>query len=423
MRPSPTRPPGRGGAWRGVRSVLGVLLVLLAAAGPRPAVADASRLEEARTLAATKDYDGALRLYNTLLADEPTNLDALQGKARLQAWMGDYDSARSTYGRALALAPDRLESLLGAADLLAWEGRSAESIAQVSSLLPRHAENREVLIRLARYHRWAGDEHAARDYAQRVLASAPEDAEALGLSGAGGPVFRVDEIGFGQRSTSFGGGLYGQVLHASLGLEAFGDSRLFLRYDHHGRHGDSADRLELGAARPMGSRWNLSGSLAMAPGAPFLPVAAGRCELACTTGDGLVLYGDARLADYRDASLASVSMAAEYYAGRHLVLTLKPTFVQIRFAAGQVARDTAVLGKGSWYFGDRDHVFAFTAYGNEAYLVEAIDTLRDVGVLTLGAGGAYYPVSGLGVLPSFEVQVRSGGRRHTQFGLEIRLRR
>jgi tetratricopeptide (TPR) repeat protein len=361
-------------------------------------------------------------LYDSVLEEQPENLDALSGKARVQAWMGDYESAMSTYGQALAYAPGHLESLTGIADLLAWDGQPEAGVEMLESLLPRHGGQREVLIRLARYHLWAGNKVEARAYAERILSLDPRDPEALEIRGGAGLGIRFVEVSSGQRYSNFGQGLTGYQFYGGAQIVSASGSRVYARYDRYRRYSENVDRFRLGGSGRIGERWSVSGAFALAPGARFLPVAASRSELTFLARRGLVLYGALQFSGYADAFLTGYSLAAEHYAGRHLVLMLKPSLVETRFKTGDRSRDAALMGKAWWYLGDQDHVFAYAAYGNEAFLVEVVDALRGTGVFTLGLGGAYFPVQGFGLVPSVEIQAREGGRRYLQVGMELKLR-
>ena len=85
------------------------------------AFASGTMMEDARTKAFSKDYDGAIAIYDTMLREDPDNLDALNGKARVLSWKGEYESAAGLYESVLKGDPDNVESIAGLADIHAWQ--------------------------------------------------------------------------------------------------------------------------------------------------------------------------------------------------------------------------------------------------------------------------------------------------------------
>lgn len=62
-----------------------------------------------------RDFSGALRLYDEILAKDPQNFRALSHKALAYSWNGEYDKAIGIFDQLRAVEPDNLELLLNRA--------------------------------------------------------------------------------------------------------------------------------------------------------------------------------------------------------------------------------------------------------------------------------------------------------------------
>lgn len=112
-------------------------------------------MEEARKLAVKDNFEGALKIYDAVVKQDPENVDALNGKARVLSWMGRYDDAVIVYQKSLTLAPHNLDSLTGLADVYAWQGDYDRAIHLLLGSLDKFPDERQLLLRIARYHLWA----------------------------------------------------------------------------------------------------------------------------------------------------------------------------------------------------------------------------------------------------------------------------
>ncbi|MDH3197717.1 MAG: tetratricopeptide repeat protein [Candidatus Krumholzibacteria bacterium] len=81
------------------------------------------RLAIAKVTSWKDDYAGAVALYDSILADEPDNLDARVGRAQTINWSGRHREAASLYDEMLAAHPDNAEVRGGLAEAYRWMGR------------------------------------------------------------------------------------------------------------------------------------------------------------------------------------------------------------------------------------------------------------------------------------------------------------
>ncbi len=142
-------------------------------------------LMQARLKFAAKDIDGAFAALERVIARQPTNHEALQLKGDLiYSAKGDADAAMKAHRRALAARPDWLPShtsiieMLLARDDLVGARKQMEALEHV---LPNHPQTRYLQARLAYQGR---DYKTAREKAQLLLSTSPDDVRALMIAGA-----------------------------------------------------------------------------------------------------------------------------------------------------------------------------------------------------------------------------------------------
>lgn len=119
------------------------------------------------------DAEGALQVFNSILAATPRNVDAHVGKGLALIELGRYDQATRFLQRASELEPDREStwSALGTAALAAGDGEVAlKAYARLQNTQTDPAEN---YLNLARAAYFALDLERARDYVDLALAENP----------------------------------------------------------------------------------------------------------------------------------------------------------------------------------------------------------------------------------------------------------
>ena len=90
--------------------------------------AAADPYEEAAEAAMQGDLVLMQQRYERILASNPDDVRALNGKATAQAWRGNYFAAIETYQKALSLEPENIESLVGAGYAFSWAGDHAYAV-------------------------------------------------------------------------------------------------------------------------------------------------------------------------------------------------------------------------------------------------------------------------------------------------------
>jgi len=177
--------------WTFLTILIGFFPVFLATLAFSATISD--RMEEARKLAVKDNFEGALKIYDAVVKQDPENVDALNGKARVLSWMGRYDDAVIVYQKSLTLAPHNLDSLTGLADVYAWQGDYDRAIHLLLGSLDKFPDERQLLLRIARYHLWAKKKRQARHYAERVLKIFPGDKDATEIIRQAGKIFNSEQ--------------------------------------------------------------------------------------------------------------------------------------------------------------------------------------------------------------------------------------
>jgi tetratricopeptide (TPR) repeat protein len=142
-------------------------------------------LQRVRVLGWARDYPAAIAAVDALLASAPGDTAALRARADLTAWSGDAAGALPWYDRLLA-AGGGDDAALARARALLWAGRYAaagEAFEAVLAGTPAPADALEARRGLARALAFSGRLPPAERAWRRLLATAPDDVEALvGLS-------------------------------------------------------------------------------------------------------------------------------------------------------------------------------------------------------------------------------------------------
>jgi tetratricopeptide (TPR) repeat protein len=157
--------------WRALAA--SVLLALCAAA----AAAD-PRVERAGALLAHEEtWPEAIALYREALAADPELRDARLQLARVLSWSKQFDASVAEYDALLERWPGDLEARIGRAEVLSWAGRNAEATAAFAAILQADPGSARAQRGLARVQRWSGD-LARADASYRIALDLEDDAAA-----------------------------------------------------------------------------------------------------------------------------------------------------------------------------------------------------------------------------------------------------
>src|SRR5436309_7971210 len=118
-----------------------------------------------------------MRLYDTLLAEDPSDTATAIERARVMGWAGRLADSEKAYRTVLEKDPASVEASLGLAQTLGWQGRLDESEALYRQSLEKSPS--EARLGLARLSLWRGDVGGALRTARAELATDPKNKEAL----------------------------------------------------------------------------------------------------------------------------------------------------------------------------------------------------------------------------------------------------
>jgi tetratricopeptide (TPR) repeat protein len=168
--------------------------------------------------------------FSAALSIEPENLEALTGLGYDYAWGKDYALAEETFGRALAIAPDALSVRKGLAFTALWSDQNALALERFSEILADNPSDLEAL-------RATGDARLALGQAGRAEAAylaavkvAPDDMPSRSGIAAARRLPALLEVSVWAGNSAEGGDI--GLRAAEVGSWVTPDTRLGVRYDN-----------------------------------------------------------------------------------------------------------------------------------------------------------------------------------------------
>jgi tetratricopeptide (TPR) repeat protein len=144
-----------------------------AATHERGALARVGNANAYRTIG---NLDGALNLYDTVLAEYPNNRFALCGRADVLRDQGKFAAALAAYELAAERSPYRTEPVLGKARTLRHMGRFTEALTVYEEARSRFPSDRRVAAGFVAVYRAQGRFEEALTAVDRLIAEYPFDA-------------------------------------------------------------------------------------------------------------------------------------------------------------------------------------------------------------------------------------------------------
>ncbi len=135
-------------------------------------------LIEANTKTDTGEYQTALVMFNELLSDNPTLVDAHLGIGRTYEKMGDLDKAEPAYARAAALESDNFDAQFGHARVLSGLKRWNDAIRAYHRALVVRPDSLAVNTGMTEAYLKLNQAEEALTFAQKSVELAPADGEA-----------------------------------------------------------------------------------------------------------------------------------------------------------------------------------------------------------------------------------------------------
>ena len=121
----------------------------------------------------------ALDLFEQIVAQDPTDVEARLWIARLQLRIGRTEDAEAGFRSVLLEHPSDIDARIGLGSALTRRGAWREALAVLREAEPHAGENSDLFGALARAYRRAGDDRRALDYYRRAKALAPADPDLI----------------------------------------------------------------------------------------------------------------------------------------------------------------------------------------------------------------------------------------------------
>ncbi|MDZ4753133.1 MAG: tetratricopeptide repeat protein [Phycisphaerae bacterium] len=143
-----------------------------------PTAAQEQVLVDATTKVDAGEYETALGLFNDLLEENPTLVDAHIGIGRTYEKIGDLAKAAPPYARAAALDADNYDAQVGLARVLSGLGRWSEAVRAFHRALVVRPDSLEANAGMASAYLQLNEAHDALTFAEKAVEIAPNDGEA-----------------------------------------------------------------------------------------------------------------------------------------------------------------------------------------------------------------------------------------------------
>jgi tetratricopeptide (TPR) repeat protein len=143
-------------------SSLLIFLGACACAHAQQASAPPSAFVEAQRAEAHGDYTRAEGLYDRAISADPTNTQAMFGRARMRSWLGKFAAAIQDYQAGLQREPNNPQALSGLSWTYAWSHHFAEAEAGFQHLAKIEPYYLDAEKGLAYVALWRGDARSAR---------------------------------------------------------------------------------------------------------------------------------------------------------------------------------------------------------------------------------------------------------------------
>lgn len=124
------------------------------------------------------NYDEALALFNDLLSENPTLVDAHLGVGRTYEKMGELEKAEPAYARAASLDAENFEAQFGHARVLSGLERWTEAIRAFHRALVVRPDSRDANAGMADAYLKLNQAQEALTFAEKAVELSPDDGEA-----------------------------------------------------------------------------------------------------------------------------------------------------------------------------------------------------------------------------------------------------
>lgn len=133
----------------------------------------------ALALAWSDHHAEAVATYDAILTDQPANIQALIGRARVLTWQHRYNDAEQDLRRAVRSDPRKAEARRALAEVQSLAGHQRDALQTLEALAG--ATDAQTLKLIGRTQLWAGRPRLAQSSLEHALAARPKDSDAKNL--------------------------------------------------------------------------------------------------------------------------------------------------------------------------------------------------------------------------------------------------
>jgi len=142
------------------------------------------RLEQAQAATRGGNYDQAIDLFQSILAENPTITQAYVGIGDIYMLQSDYDSAEPAYKRAARLGPTNFDAQYGHGLALQMLGRFIDAVRAYRRALAIDPDNPKANLNIATTYLQMRDSSRALVFAEKAVATDPSNGAAHANLGA-----------------------------------------------------------------------------------------------------------------------------------------------------------------------------------------------------------------------------------------------
>ncbi len=122
-------------------------------------------------------YDESFAEYEAILKDDPGNIDVLLNMGFIRSKQGKIDAARATYLEALELHPNHVYALSSLGNLYFVEGSYAEAVSYYRRVLIERPTHWKSIVAMAQIHKETGHIKEAKVLFRRAVEIKPQDVD------------------------------------------------------------------------------------------------------------------------------------------------------------------------------------------------------------------------------------------------------
>ena len=375
----------------------------------------------AQRAVAEQRFSDARVIYSRLLTNEPENLEYRIWVARLSSWLGDYKAALENYNLALLKDPTNTDALVGRAYVHMWRQERSEAARDLDSAEKAGAKGPDLIMARARFLYYQDKWSQAYQLLGKVLDADPSNTEAAELKtrlqsrakyelrlGTAGETLSNDQ-------SSFAGVISARWISRR--------NSLAVNFESWKRFGQNSNRAGLAWQHSFGNGMTLTAEAMFAPGSTVLARQDFSVALRKPLKHGFTASTELRTLRFGGPSVVMVSPSLEYHFEA-------PAWISFTYHLSRSRFTPALSNLGGSYqvsynhqAGGRLTLHGGYQQGSETFTTATIDHLGTFRSKTIQAGADLAINQHLGVNFSYSKQFRSNGIRQDSLGVTFILRK